>query len=275
VDAVLACLGFPLDALPVGGVRSHAAASKVIRSLVNSPPPGATREDVCDLLLRSPRLPPALEILPRRSRVTQPARAAQVVDILASVAAILIPLTGPAASKGIGSPGKGTALSGASPPPIDAQFLLTAVCDVLRPILDAERPSDLDLAILEPCLRLVVQSCRRTVPLKLLVVRRLERPRIERLGNGWIPDTASASAFATELHRALRDYTDLRGRADEGTTTMDETTHDHEETTFDSLSSNSSLMYSGLGGRSISIHRLTTVPEGPDGASDDLDDLPN
>jgi hypothetical protein len=44
-------------------MQSHTAACKILRGLVNCPPPGSTRDDVCDLFLRSGQMTAVVGVL--------------------------------------------------------------------------------------------------------------------------------------------------------------------------------------------------------------------
>eukprot|EP00668_Euglena_longa_P033358 GGOE01042915.1.p1 GENE.GGOE01042915.1~~GGOE01042915.1.p1 ORF type:complete len:778 (-),score=241.89 GGOE01042915.1:42-2285(-) len=284
VNAVLACMAFPMDLIPGGSsIQSHTAACKLLRGLLNCPPPTSSRDEVGELFLRSPQLEAVLDLLPRRAKLTSDARLKQAVDILTSLSALMavVPTTTNTAS----SSGSRAALSpsqlsrqGQGPgksfvaAPQDSSSIMIVICEVVRVAMDGDAYSEADLQLLEPCLRALVSGCKRSNSIRVLVFRKLEASRLERLSNcTGIPSTSALLGLAVDLCRMLRDYSDSRlngsftgVRSEDLTTTLDDNTTHDQDTTFDSLSSHSSLQNSGLR-HTISVHRL---PVG--GAGDEL-----
>eukprot|EP00667_Euglena_gracilis_P003043 EG_transcript_3051 len=299
VNAVLASMAFPTDAIPGGSsVQSHTAACKLLRGLLNSPPPTSSREEVGELFLRSPQLEAMLDLLPRRAKLTSDARVKQAVDILTALAALttVAPTSTNTASSSTGgsqrgalspshltrpmpSPGQG---AGHTPgrffvaAPLDTSSIMTVVCEVVRVAMEGDAYSEADLQLLEPCLRALVNGCKRSNSIRVLVFRKLEAGRLERLSNGpGLPASSPLLGLATDLCRMLKDYTDSRGivpsRSEDLTTTVDDNTTHDQDTTFDSLSSHSSLQYSGLR-HTISVHRLPVGGAAGEGAGTGADE---
>eukprot|EP00668_Euglena_longa_P017906 GGOE01022376.1.p1 GENE.GGOE01022376.1~~GGOE01022376.1.p1 ORF type:complete len:651 (-),score=217.76 GGOE01022376.1:737-2689(-) len=240
-DGLLACLAFLTDQA-AGGMQCHTAAYKTLKALINCPGAAVTREEVCDLFLRSPKLPTILDLLPRRAKPANDARHRQVADILSTLLTVL---------SSTGSRGSGAGrLSSSS----DIGPIASAVCGATKLLLGGEAFAEADLQLLELGLRLLLLLWKRIPGLKGLITRRLNPAELDAFGRAAVPPASPAVHLSADLHRLMKDHVEVRAaaglvlRPDDPLSTSGEGEDLSilDTTTFGSVSSEASFMYSGL-----------------------------
>eukprot|EP00667_Euglena_gracilis_P003521 EG_transcript_3530 len=265
-DGLWACMAFVTDTA-AAGLQCHTAAYKTLKALVNCPAATVTREEACDFFLRSPKLPAVLELLPRRAKPASDARHRQAMDTLAALLAVL---TAAGSVRGSGA--------GRLPHSSDASPIATAVCGVAKLLVGGEVFVEADLQLLELCFRLLLLLWKRVPGLKGLMARRLAPAELDAFSRAAVPPGCPALQLAADLHRLMKDHSEVRAaaglmlRSDDALSLSGEGEDLSvlDTTTLGSVSSEASFMYGGV--RPTLNNRRVSLISGV-GTEDDTEDL--